>query len=80
MRGMVSMPSSLIENPYKMASAFEFFIVQSKNGAHHLDGNYTIFGRVTSGMNTVDKIAAAQTDNLDWPLENIYIKKVEIIE
>ena len=79
-RGMVSMPSSLVDNPYKMASPFEFFIVQSKNGAHHLDGNYTVFGRVTSGMNTVDKIAATPTDNLDWPLQNIYVKRVEIIE
>ena len=79
-RGMVSMPSSLVDNPYKMASPFEFFIVQSKNGAHHLDGNYTVFGKVTSGMNTVDKIAATPTDDLDWPLQNIYIKRVEIIE
>jgi len=79
-RGMVSMPSSLVDNPYKMASPYEFFIVQSKSGAHHLDGNYTVFGRVISGMDTVDKIAAAPTDNLDWPLENIYIKKIEIIE
>ena len=79
-RGMVSMPSSLIDNPYKMASPFEFFIVQSKNGAHHLDGNYTVFGSVTSGMDTVDKIAATPTDDLDWPLQNIYIKRVEIIE
>ena len=79
-RGMVSMPSSLVDNPYKMASPFEFFIVQSKNGAHHLDGDYTVFGKVISGMNTVDKIAATPTDNLDWPLQNIYIKRVEIIE
>ena len=79
-RGMVSMPSSLVDNPYKMASPFEFFIVQSKTGAHHLDGNYTVFGRVIFGMDTVDKIAATPTDDLDWPLENIYIKKVEIIE
>jgi len=79
-RGMVSMPSSLIDNPYKMASPFEFFIVQSKTGAHHLDGNYTVFGRVISGMNTVDKIAATPTDDLNWPLDNIYINKVEIIE
>ena len=79
-RGMVSMPSSLIDNPYKMASPFEFFIVQSKNGAHHLDGNYTVFGSVTSGMDTVDKIAATPTDDIDWPLQNIYIKRVEIIE
>ncbi len=79
-RGMVSMPSSLIDNPYKMASPYEFFIVQSIEGAHHLDGNYTVFGKVTKGMNTVDKIAATPTDNLDWPLKNIYIKRVEIIE
>ena len=32
-RGMISMPSSLIDNPYKMASPFEFFIVQNRNGA-----------------------------------------------
>ena len=79
-RGMVSMPSSLVDNPYKMASPFEFFIVQSKNGAHHLDGNYTVFGRVISGMDTVDKIAETPTDDLDWPLQNIYIKRAEIIE
>jgi len=79
-RGMVSMPSSLVDNPYKMASPYEFFIVQSREGAHHLDGNYTVFGKVTTGMNTVDKIAASPTDNLDWPLKNIYIKRVEIIE
>ena len=79
-RGMISMPSSLVDNPYKMASPFEFFIVQSKNGAHHLDGSYTVFGKVISGMNTVDKIAATPTDNSDWPLQNIYINKVEIIQ
>ena len=79
-RGMISMPSSLVDNPYKMASPFEFFIVQSIKGAHHLDGNYTVFGKVIRGMDTVDKIANTPTDNLDWPLQNIYIKKVEIIE
>ena len=79
-RGMVSMPSSLVDNPYKMASPFEFFIVQKKNGAHHLDGDYTVFGKVTKGMETVDKIASRPTDNRDWPIDNVYIKKVEIIE
>ena len=79
-RGMVSMPSSLFDNPYKMASPFEFFIVQKKDGAHHLDGDYTVFGKVTKGMDTVDKIASRPTDNRDWPIDNVYIKKVEIIE
>lgn len=79
-RGMVSMPSSSVDNPYKMASPFEFFIVQKKGGAHHLDGDYTIFGEVIDGMETVDKIASLPTDNRDWPLDNVYINKVEIIK
>ena len=78
-RGMVSMPSSTVDNPYKMASPFEFFIVQKKDGAHHLNGNYTIFGEVIDGMETVDIIANLPTDNRDWPLNNVYINKVEIV-
>lgn len=78
-RGVVSMPSSDIENPYKLASPYEFFIVQQQGGAHHLDGDYTIFGKVTSGMDIVDKIASQETDDAEWPLHNIYIRKIEII-
>ncbi len=78
-RGMVSMPSSSIDNPYKMASPYEFFIVQKKDGAHHLDGSYTIFGTVINGMEIVDIIASVPTDEKDWPLNNVYINKIEII-
>lgn len=79
-RGVISMPSSDIENPYKLASPFEFFIVQQRGGAHFLDGDYTIFGKVIKGMDVVDKIAAVKTDEADWPLKNVYIRKAEIIE
>lgn len=78
-RGVISMPSSEIENAYKLASPYEFFIVQQQGGAHHLDGEYSIFGKVTSGMEVVDKIAALETDDGEWPLQNVYIRKVEII-
>ncbi len=78
-RGVVSMPSSDIENPYKLASPYEFFIVQSKNGAYHLDKDYTPFGKVIRGINVVDKINSLETDNRDWPFENIKIK-VSIID
>ena len=79
-RGVISMPSGEIDNPYKLASPFEFFIVQQKGGAKYLDGDYTIFGKVTKGMEVVDKIAAVDTDEGDWPSKNIYIRKVEIVE
>ena len=78
-RGMVSMPSSAVENPYKMASPFEFFIVQQRGGAHHLDGDYAVFGKVIRGIEVVDKIAAVPTDKGDWPQSNVYINKIEII-
>lgn len=79
-RGTISMPSSDIENPHKLASPYEFFIVQNPNGEYRLDADYTIFGKVIRGMNVVDKIAAVETDNSDWPLKNVYIQKAEIIE
>ncbi|GAL68628.1 peptidylprolyl isomerase [Jejuia pallidilutea] len=61
-RGTISMPSSDIENPHKLASPYEFFIVQQQGGAHFLNGDYTVFGKVIKGMDVVDKIAAVKTD------------------
>ena len=79
-RGVLSMPSSEIENPHKLASPYEFFIVTQQGGAHHLDGDYTIFGKVTKGMNVVDEISKQPTDGSDWPIDNIYILKVELLD
>ncbi|WP_147678552.1 peptidylprolyl isomerase [Algibacter pacificus] len=79
-RGVISMPSSEIDNPHKLASPFEFFIIQQHGGSHFLDGDYTVFGRVTRGMDVIDKIAAVKTGEGDWPLQNIFIRDCEIIE
>jgi len=73
-RGTISMPSSEIDNPHKLASPYEFFIVQKKDGAYHLDGSYTAFGRVVSGMNVVDKISNLKTDKREWPIDNVRFK------
>ena len=78
-RGILSMPSSEIENPYKLASPYEFFIVQKKDGAYHLDKNYTAFGKVINGMNVVDLISNLETDKREWPLDNVRFN-IEIIE
>ena len=73
-RGVISMPSSEIENPYKLASPYEFFIVQQSPGAYHLDGSYTIFGEVIKGMNVVDEINKQTIDDRETPLTNIFME------
>jgi cyclophilin family peptidyl-prolyl cis-trans isomerase len=72
------MPSSDIENPYKLASPYEFFIML--RDVRELDGDYTVFGKVTKGLDVADKIANVATDAADWPLQNIYIRRVEILD
>ena len=79
-RGVVSMPSSEINNPHKLASPYEFFIVVTKPGSYHLDGGYTPFGQVIEGMDVVDEINSQPVDNGDWPSQNIYILKAEAFE
>ncbi|OUS02523.1 peptidylprolyl isomerase [Flavobacteriales bacterium 33_180_T64] len=76
-RGVISMPSSDIDNPYKLASPYEFFI--TLRDVYQLDGDYTIFGKVISGLDVADKIAKVATDDGDWPLQNVYIRRVEIL-
>ena len=39
-----------------------------------------LFGEVIKGMDTVDRIASIPTDEMDWPINNVYINKVEIID
>ena len=78
-RGTISMPSSERHNPHKLASPYEFFIVVHKPGSYHLDGSYTPFGRVIEGMDVVDAINNVPVGDGDWPWQNVYILKVEVI-
>ncbi|SFR49385.1 Peptidyl-prolyl cis-trans isomerase (rotamase)-cyclophilin family [Robiginitalea myxolifaciens] len=79
-RGTVSMPSSEIDNPHMLASPYEFFIVVTNPGSYHLDGEYTAFGQVVSGMDVVDAINQVETDSGEWPMQNVYILKAEVLE
>lgn len=49
-------------------------------GAPHLDGQYTVFGEVISGMETIDKIEAAATDRNDRPTTDVRILSAKVIE
>lgn len=48
-------------------------------GTPGLDGEHTVFGEVTSGMDVVDAIAKVETDGKDWPKEQVWMK-MEILD
>lgn len=63
----------------------QFFINVANNGfLNYAPGNdgYAVFGKVTSGMDVVNKIAAVRTGsragNADWPVEDVLIKSISV--
>lgn len=79
-RGTVSGAKEYRENPDKRTAPYEFFIFLGPDKfTSHLNGNYTIFGRVTKGMDVVDTISKLESDDGEWPLQNVFIK-AEIID
>jgi cyclophilin family peptidyl-prolyl cis-trans isomerase len=55
-------------------------IYTTVGGAPYLDGDYTVFGVVVSGMDVVDRIAAVETYAIDRPVKDIRLKTIEIIK
>lgn len=70
--GVLSMARAM--HPDSVGS--QFFIMH-KN-APHLDGAYAAFGKVTEGMDIVNKIAEVQTDYSDRPLREQKIKTMTV--
>lgn len=56
---------------YKEVSAEKLKAYTTIGGAPHLDGEYTVFGRVISGLEVIDKIAAIQVDERNRPLQDL---------
>jgi cyclophilin family peptidyl-prolyl cis-trans isomerase len=57
----------------------QFFIVTAE-ATPWLDGKHTVFGKVTSGMDVVDRICEAERDKNDRPASPVTIERVELPE
>jgi len=52
----------------------------NQGGTPHLDGAYTVYGRVLDGMDVVEKIEKAETDANDRPVEDIRIISAKVLK
>ena len=66
-----------LANPKKASSGSQFYIVHDPENCAHLDGQYSIFGEVVSGLEIIDKIATVDTDRYDRPYEDIIINTIK---
>lgn len=55
-------------------------IYTTLGGYPSLDGDYTVFGEVVEGLDVIDKIAVVETDKFNRPIQDVFIKKVEVIK
>ncbi len=72
-RGVLSMARV---SDVSQGAGSQFFITQE--ATPQLDGEYTVFGKVTSGMDVVDKIANVKRNKRDLPLKPVQIKTIEV--
>lgn len=55
-------------------------VYKSKGGVPHLDGQYTVFGEVIEGIDTVRDIEWVETDSNDRPLEDVRIIRATVVK
>jgi peptidylprolyl isomerase len=71
-RGTISMANA---GPNTGSSQFFLNLVDN----NFLDGRHPVFGKITEGMDVIDKIAKVQTNAQDKPLEDVVIKKASLV-
>ncbi|WP_296622955.1 peptidylprolyl isomerase [Marivirga sp.] len=75
---METTADSLVEKEFGEIEVYQFTDAQIEDyetigGAPHLDGEYTVFGRVVEGLNVVDSIASVRTVGADKPVKDIFM-------
>lgn len=72
-RGALAAARDWENNPKKLSTPFEFYFIQNRKGAHHLNNEHTVFGEVIKGMHVIDKIIQQEADNDEWPYIDVNI-------
>ena len=82
-RGTIAMARTMIAN----SATSQFFINTNDNDFLDYgvrDAGYAVFGKVIDGMDIVEMIEAVQTATKygasDWPVENVIIESVELLD
>ncbi|MDD3794626.1 MAG: peptidylprolyl isomerase [Lachnospiraceae bacterium] len=70
--GVLSMARAMSPN----SAGSQFFIMHKTSP--HLDGSYAAFGKITEGLDIVNKIAEVDTDYNDRPMEEQKIKSMTV--
>jgi cyclophilin family peptidyl-prolyl cis-trans isomerase len=58
-------------NPKRESSGSQFYIVHSESGCRALNGQYTVFGQVLSGLDVIDSVASQPRGMRDMPKEHV---------
>ncbi len=74
--GAARLPDNL--NPDRESNGSQYYIVCDPDGEPFLDGNYTVFGTVFSGMETVFDISEVAVDSNDRPVNDVLMKTLII--
>jgi len=77
--------SAVVHEAMEKNPTYKFTVQQRSDyktigGTPHLDGDYTVFGEVTEGLDIVEKISKARTRRNDRPVEDIKVIKAEVVK
>jgi len=65
-------------NPERKSNDSQFYFVLGNMAS--LDGQYTVFGQVVSGLDVLEAVSRVPADSNDCPLERVEIKSVRVID
>lgn len=65
-------------NPDRKSNGYQFYFALGNMAT--LDGQYTVFGQVISGVETLERISRVPADSNDCPLERIEVKSIKVVD